>query len=165
MSNNHPHFQESPSTTINHSQQQISDWIDYARSNYQVNPTEALAALMQAMTLNTGKASADRAMEHLRVELGDDIMNHVGSHSARMERAMAIVDDLLHDSTTFLYQSGQQDLLRQTMEDGSSVVCVKCNAVVGSTRWQQHQQFWCQAIQQDVESDEEERGEEVMNPE
>ena len=37
-----------------------------------------LAALMQALTLNNGKASAQHAMERLRNELGDDIAREKG---------------------------------------------------------------------------------------
>lgn len=85
-------------------------------------------------------------MDRLRSELGDDVATHVGDYHARMERALRVVRELLEDESTFLYQKGQQDLLRQTMEDGSSLVCSKCNAVVSSSRWQQHQSYWCDAI-------------------
>lgn len=130
---------------------QISSLIDYARHNYQENPTESLAALMQALTLNSGKASAQHAMERLRHELGDDIADHIGNRHLRMQRAIDLVQELIHDENSILYQNGQQDLLRQTMEDGSSVVCVKCGAVVASNRWQQHQSYWCDSIPSDEE--------------
>ena len=125
--------------------QKIEDLIGYAKNNYQENPTEALAALMQALTLNSGKASADLAMDRLRNELGNDIADYIGSQHLRMERAMSIVQELLEDESTLLYENNQQDLLRQTMEDGSSLVCSKCRAVVSSSRWTQHQQYWCEA--------------------
>ena len=131
--------------------QQISSLIDYARHNYHENPTESLAALMQALTLNSGKASAQHAMERLRHELGDEIADHIGNRHLRMERAIELVQELIQDETTILYQNGQQDLLRQTMEDGSSVVCTRCSAVVASNRWQQHQNYWCDAIESDEE--------------
>lgn len=126
--------------------QQIRHLIDYARDHYQENPTESLAALLQALTLNSGAESAQLAMNRLRNELGDDIANHIGSHHGRMERAVRIVEELCMDKSTFLYEQGREDLLRQTMEDGSSVVCSKCTSVVSSQRWQQHQRYWCPAL-------------------
>jgi hypothetical protein len=130
----------------------ISHLIDYARTSYQENPTEALAAIIQAVTLNSGKESADMAMDRLRDELGDDIAEHIGSYQQRLERATEIVGELLDDQNTFLYQQGKHDILRQTMEDGSSVVCTRCNDVVSTSRWQQHQQYWCLAIK-DTDAD------------
>lgn len=131
---------------------QISSLIDYARTNYQENPTESLAALMEALTLNSGKASAQHAMERLRNELGDEIADHIGNRHLRMQRAIDLVQELIQDETSILHQNGQQDLLRQTMEDGTSVACVKCGAVVASNRWQQHQRYWCDSIQDDNDS-------------
>lgn len=125
----------------------ISDLIQYAHTNYEENPTEALSALLQALTLNSGQASADSAIVRLRDELGEELADHVGNNHRRMERAIAIVEEMLQDESTFLYKRGKQDILRQAMEDGSSVVCTKCNDIVSSSRWQQHQNHWCQALE------------------
>ena len=125
--------------------QNIQHLISYARDHYQENPTESLAALLQAMTLNNGPQAATHAMDRLRDELGDDIADHIGSHNERTDRAMAILQQLLEDESTELFRQGRQDILRQTMEDGSSVVCSRCHAVVASARWQQHQDIWCSA--------------------
>jgi len=136
---------------------QIKSLLRYARSHHQTNPTEALAALMQAMTLQTG--NADAARQRLRQELGEDMANHVltaTSASDRHRAARVAVQSLLQDETTFLHQQGRQDLLRQTMEDGSSVVCRVCGDVVASARWEQHQAYWCRATADDddeMESD------------
>ena len=131
--------------------QNIQHLISYARDHYQNNPTESLAALLQAMTLNSGPQAATHAMDRLRNELGDDIADHIGSHTERTDRAMAILQELLEDESTELFRQGRQDILRQTMEDGSSVVCSRCYAVVASTRWQQHQELWCSANDTDNE--------------
>ncbi|KAL3898147.1 MAG: hypothetical protein SGARI_006747, partial [Bacillariaceae sp.] len=110
------------------------------------NPTESLAALLQAVTLNSGPDAADQVMIRLRNELGGDLADHIGSHhSIRRQRAEAVLQRLLQDESTELFRQGRQDILRQTMEDGSSVVCSRYNAVVASTRWQQHADLWCTA--------------------
>ena len=117
----------------------ISRLLTYARTNYEENPTESLAALLQAVTLNSGPDAADQVMTRLRNELGGELADHIGSHhSIRRQRAEAVLQRLLQDESTFLFRQGRQDILRQTMEDGSSVVCSRCSAVVSSARWQQH---------------------------
>jgi hypothetical protein len=122
----------------------IQGLLEYARTNYQVNPTDSLAALLEAMTLNTGsRQAADATMDRLRNELGDSVVLAVMDSAERTRRAHAMVEALLADSSTFLYHQGRQDLLRQTMENGSSVVCTRCQAVIASHRWSQHQLYWC----------------------
>jgi formylmethanofuran dehydrogenase subunit E len=131
----------------------ISNLIQYANTNYEENPTEALSALLQALTLNSGQESADRAIVRLRDELGEELADHVGNNHRRMERAIAIVEEMMQDESTFLFQRGKQDILRQAMEDGSSVVCTKCNDIVSSSRWQQHQTYWCPALEEEDKDD------------
>jgi formylmethanofuran dehydrogenase subunit E len=131
----------------------ISNLIQYAHTNYEENPTEALSALLQALTLNSGQASADLAMGRLRDELGEELSDHVENKHKRTERAIAIVEEMLQDESTFLYQRGKQDILRQAMEDGSSVVCTKCNSMVSSARWQHHQTYWCQDLEEEDKDD------------
>jgi hypothetical protein len=125
----------------------ISYFIHYAKTNCETNPTDSLMALFQALTLNGGKDAADAAMARLSVELGPELTGHVMDRQNRMERAMKLVEELLHDESTLLYQQGNAHILQQAMEDGSSVVCSLCNAMVPATRWQQHQEYWCEAIQ------------------
>jgi hypothetical protein len=138
--------------------QNIQNLINFAKTNYQENPTESLAALLQALQMNgrsdSSGAAKNEALDRLRTELGDDIANHIGSHHQRMERALRIIDEMLQDDSTILFEDGRQDLLRQTIEDGSSVVCTKCNDVVASTRWQQHQDYWCQEAMSAMEEEE-----------
>jgi len=124
-------------------QRQIRQLITYARHHYEENPTESLSALLRALTLNSGEGAARQAYRRLSDELGPEIANHVEDHRRRTQRAVEMVEQLLRDESTILYQQGRQHLLQQTMEDGSSVVCSRCNDVVSSARWQQHQKYWC----------------------
>jgi len=129
---------------------------------------------MDALTLTTGtNAAAQHAMHRIRSELGDAVAdcvsgsNNTNNHSmmphqqqqyAQQQtaplseeemtlRAMAIVQELLNDTSTILYGQGKQHLLQQAMEDGSSVVCSKCGDVVSRERWAQHSEYWCRAIE------------------
>jgi hypothetical protein len=140
----------------NNRTQDISRLLSYARTNYEENPTESLAALLEAVTLNSGPQAADQVMIRLRCELGDDLADHIGSHHfIRRERAQAVLQRLLDDDSTELFRQGRQDILRQSMEDGTSVLCSRCNAVVACTRWQQHAKWWCTANSKTNDNEEE----------
>eukprot|EP00562_Extubocellulus_spinifer_P034617 CAMPEP_0178686238 /NCGR_PEP_ID=MMETSP0699-20121125/3815_1 /TAXON_ID=265572 /ORGANISM="Extubocellulus spinifer, Strain CCMP396" /LENGTH=248 /DNA_ID=CAMNT_0020331055 /DNA_START=196 /DNA_END=942 /DNA_ORIENTATION=+ len=129
---------------------QIANLLQYAQTNYESNPTDSLTALLEAMRLSapteeSGRAAASAAMERVRSSLGDEIADHVTDVDARQRRAVEVVRRLLEDESSLLHQQGREDILRQTMEDGSSVVCSKCGGVVPSCRWRQHQLYWCEA--------------------
>eukprot|EP00977_Amphora_coffeiformis_P010561 scaffold2482_cov166-Amphora_coffeaeformis.AAC.27 len=138
------------------SSEHIAQLLQYAWTNYESHPTDALLALLQALQLNSGQASATQAMERIRQELGSDIANHVLDRQGRIERAMRMVQQLLADESTLLFQQGNQHLLQQAMEDGSSVVCTKCNGMIPAARWQQHAQYWCSENNNENQDDEEE---------
>lgn len=132
-------------TLANTKSKEISSLIQFAQSHFEESPTDALSALMQAMTLNSGHVKANEAMDRIRGELGEEVAGHIMDRTGRMRRAARIVQELLEDESTLLYQRGQQHILQQAMEDGSSLVCIKCNGMIPVARWQQHQSFWCES--------------------
>lgn len=179
-------------------QQRIANLLQYAQSSYTTNPTDALGALMDALTLSTGThTAAQHAMDRIRSELGDAAADCValrvgnaasttgGSDSSHQNntmqqqhsrlnhplsasssstttqlteremtlRAMAVVEELLNDTSTFLYAQGRQHILQQAMEDGSSVVCQRCGDMISRERWQQHAEYWCREIQEEKSCD------------
>lgn len=108
---------------------------------------------MQALKLNSGQEAANQAMERIRAELGNDVAHHVLDRQGRLERATVLVQEMVSDENTVLFQQGNQHILQQAMEDGSSVVCSKCQAMIPAARWQPHRDFWCQAIVDDDDDD------------
>ena len=145
----------SSSSSSSPSSEQITQLLQYARAHYDTNPTDALLALLQALQLNSGPESAERAMERIRQELGSDICHHVQDRQGRLDRAVRMVQQLVSDESTVLFAQGNQHLLQQAMEDGSSVVCSKCGGMVPAARWQQHAAYWCQAVEDEEHKDEE----------
>mmetsp|Transcript_14946 Transcript_14946/g.22155 ORF Transcript_14946/g.22155 Transcript_14946/m.22155 type:complete len:239 (-) Transcript_14946:64-780(-) len=172
--NSSDNFQMKMEATRNpqhHQQQQqqheeIAHLLQYARSSYTSNPSDALSALMGALTLSSGNnAAAQHAMQRIRSELGDVVADSISSSSSlhyqqqqqqqqyysqeesreMTRRAMEIVEQLLNDKSTFLYAQGRQHLLQQAMEDGSSVVCTKCGDMIKAERIEQHVEYWCRS--------------------
>uniref|UniRef100_A0A7S4IP62 C2HC zinc finger plants domain-containing protein n=1 Tax=Odontella aurita TaxID=265563 RepID=A0A7S4IP62_9STRA len=128
----------------------IATLIEYARSNSETNPTNALTALLEATAMNSGRESANLVMDRLRSELGDVVADHIQDVQGRREQAVQATRDLVEDDSTVLAEGGRQDILRQAMEDGSSVLCTRCKGLIPAARWQQHQRFWCEANENDA---------------
>lgn len=131
--------------------ERAADLLRFARANHERNPTDSLAALLEALRLGApsqrrGEAAAEAALAQVRAAAGDAVADHVADADARRRRAAEAVRRLLDDQSTILFEQGREDILRQTMEDGSSVVCTGCGGVVPSNRWRQHQLHWCDAI-------------------
>ena len=181
-------------------QQQIANLLQFAQTNYQSNPTDALSALMDALTLSTGtNTAAQHAMDRIRSELGDAVANCVagnvqsshhdpmqynhlshplaasgragigaGGETAQLSeremtlRAMAVVQELLNDTSTILYSRGKQHILQQAMEDGSSVVCTKCGDMISRERWSQHVEYWCRSLEEEKSCDDGGEGESMQ---
>ena len=53
-------------------EQRIANLLQFAQSSYETNPTDALSACLDALTISTGNdAAAQHAMHRIRSELGD----------------------------------------------------------------------------------------------
>ena len=140
------------SSSSNANAARVAGLLQFARANHETNPTESLTALLEAMRLGapdaqSGHQAAEAAMTRVRAAVGDDIADHVADVDGRRRRAVEMVRRLLDDQSTILFEQGREDILRQTMEDGSSIVCSRCGGVVPADRWRQHQQYWCDAIE------------------
>ena len=156
-----------------HQNEEIAHLLQYARSSYTSNPSDALSALMGALTLSSGNTAAQQAMQRIRNELGDVVADSISISSTSYQqqqqqqqqeyyseeesrlmtiRAMEIVEQLLNDKSTLLYAQGRQHLLQQAMEDGSSVVCTKCGDMIKADRIEQHVEYWCRSVAADGET-------------
>ena len=57
----------------------------------------------------------------------------------------------LCQSSSILKDHGVEEILRDAFEDGSSVVCATCHALVKVSRWDAHCNHWCPALHEDNE--------------
>ncbi|KAL9185226.1 hypothetical protein ACHAXT_003003 [Thalassiosira profunda] len=147
-------------------QQQIANLLQSAQMSYSNNnPTDALSALMDALSLSSGHGAAQHAMDRIRAELGDSVADSVAGGRTQQPptqlsdremtlKAMQVVQELLNDESTILYAQGKQHLLQQAMEDGSSVVCSVCGDMISRERMTQHAEYWCRGIEEGKNCDE-----------
>ncbi len=90
----------------------------------------------------------------------------IDSHASRLQEAQEIIRLLMfalqrhfyncspfsRREETLLSERGQEDVLRDAFQDGSSVVCHMCGGLVARARWESHSELWCPSLM--VEGDE-----------
>ncbi len=127
--------------------------LNITRSNIaDSNPEQALAALLHAVRITRGEDAIfdvlNQARERATAEIDQQVLRE--SH----EQARRISEELMRQDT-FLSERGEEDILRDAFEDGSSIVCVKCGGLVAKVRWESHAKMWCPAISDDMDVDDE----------
>lgn len=104
---------------------------------------DALAALLHAIRISTGEDSIISIIDKAKKKVECDYS--LNQNSAAITAATdALKMMLLQDS--FLSERGQEDILRDAFEDGSSIICQKCNGLVSQSRWNAHRMSWCPSI-------------------
>ncbi|KAL7539998.1 hypothetical protein ACHAXR_009786 [Thalassiosira sp. AJA248-18] len=101
-------------------QQQIANLLQYAQTSYTTNPTDALSALMDALTLTTGtNNAAQHAMDRIRTELGDAVADCViaGNGNASIHQQQQQQQPMHH---TFASQQQQQYTPNNSSESSTS---------------------------------------------
>lgn len=98
-----------------------------------------LEAIGQTLTAAKVKAAGDRArvMQQYPGISEED--------ASMMAAADAVRDDMLA-KTSVLGDAGHSGLLRGAMEDGSSVVCIRCGQLIAIGRTEAHRTLWCPQI-------------------
>jgi hypothetical protein len=109
------------------------------------NKDDALAALLHAIRISSGENSIIKILDQAKKQVAND---HSSSAAAVAEATKALKVILKEDS--LLSGVGRGDILRDAFEDGSSLICQKCNGLVKRARWEAHNKSWCPAL--DIES-------------
>ena len=142
--------------------QQIRELLDMARTKLADGDGDAaIACALAAAKLSSGgdetamrnsldaaKATAEVQRRRER-EIRPDLTEEEASELAA---ARAVCDDML-DRSSIVGDRGDNDLLQDAFQDGSSVVCVRCGDLVARTRWDAHRTTWCRMIPDDSEED------------
>ncbi len=110
----------------------------------QGNGEEALAAVLHAVRLTQGE---DAIMDVLSEAKRRSEERFEAEVEKQLNVARGMCRDLLRQET-ILMETGSEDILRQAFEDGSSVVCRKCGALVSVARWEVHRDVWCSTLEE-----------------
>ena len=117
------------------------------------SPDEALAALLHAVRITQGEEAIFGILDAAKKRAEDEAENEDDS----LEQARRMSGMLLRDTNTMLYERGEQTILKDAFEDGSSVVCSVCSSLVPRVRYKQHQLYWCENVTGGGSSDDEMR--------
>lgn len=108
----------------------------------------ALASVINAIILLKGESAVlgiiDQVKDNMRKRI-DDMYNEE-SRGIDLKTALKMCDDLLQQDT-ILSERGDEDILVDAFQDGSSVICKRCNALIPVNRSEAHQLYWCDAIE------------------
>jgi hypothetical protein len=110
-------------------------------------PMEALSSVVHAIVLTQGEGALVEVLEAAkrRADRDHDIM----SIQSALEEAHEMSRRLVADDTTILSERGEQSILKEAFEDGSSVVCTKCGSLIPRSRSEEHCKYWCEFADND----------------
>ena len=103
------------------------------------SPNDALSALLQAIRITQGEGAILGILDAAKRQAEEESATDEDALSA----AKRMLVMLVKDTSTLLYERGDEHILRDAFQDGSSVVCKGCNSLVPRARFTQHQLYWC----------------------
>lgn len=116
------------------------------------NPQQALGALLHVIRLTRGEGAIMAVLDEAKRKCTAEIDQQVMRESLDQARK---ISELLMSQETFLSERGDEEILKDAFEDGSSVLCRKCGGLVAKVRWESHNSTWCPALtDSDVEMEE-----------
>ena len=125
--------------------------LDHTRSKIaEGSKDDALAALLHAIRISSGEDSIIRILDLAKRKVDDDFT--LRDQSIAVQRATAAIKAML-DQNSFLSERGQDDILRDAFEDGSSIICQLCGGLVSQSRWEAHKKSWCPSLGGDIVMD------------
>jgi hypothetical protein len=115
------------------------------------SPNDALSALLQAIRLTQGEGAILGILDAAKRQVEEEYSTQEDALTA----AKRMLVTLVNDTSTLLYERGDEHILRDAFQDGSSVVCKGCKSLVSRERFRQHQLYWCilTSENQDIFSD------------
>ena len=92
-------------------------------------------AMTKMMDNAKNQAESDRVMQMERGATTHE-------EAAKLAAAKIVRDDML-ERESILKDEGDEQILKEAMENGSSVVCARCGELIAFTRWEAHHEKWC----------------------
>lgn len=117
---------------------------------------QALAALIHAISLNGGEEAVMQVLSEARSRASRELeerrmQDEANTNREVLEMAMVATERLMTESS-LLSDRGDEELLRDAFEDGSSVICKFCGGLVKASRWESHREFWCEGVSETAQS-------------
>ena len=127
------------------------DLVSLARAKLSAgNGPEALQIVMHIIRSTRGEQAVFDTLAKMKAVINEK--EATDKLCAQIEEVLSINDSsidaerlcrILENQTTLLSERGDEDILRDAFEDGSSVVCTICGDLIARVRWKQHRDLWC----------------------
>mmetsp|Transcript_28801 Transcript_28801/g.27584 ORF Transcript_28801/g.27584 Transcript_28801/m.27584 type:complete len:161 (-) Transcript_28801:692-1174(-) len=115
---------------------------------------DALATLLHAIRLSSGEDSIIRILDQAKKKAEEDATMQDQEAADCLSYATNAIEKI-QEEDCFLSQRGEEDILKDAFQDGSSLICQKCGGLVKAERWEAHSDSWCPALEGASDSDEE----------
>lgn len=103
------------------------------------NSKEALESVIRAIIANTGEASVLRIL--------DEANRRAKIEKEREIRAVIVqCCRELREQASLLSETGDEHILIDAFQDGSSVLCQRCRGLISVDRAEAHARLWCPAL-------------------
>lgn len=133
------HCSSSADSENNLCNQAVEMLIQISREKLTAGKTlDAFSAILQAIKLTRGENAIMEILENAKkkVVLCDELTSDNLDEAFETSIALQL-------QNTFLRDQGNEDILKDAFEDGSSVVCRQCGGLISVARWSAHKEFWC----------------------
>lgn len=113
------------------------------------NGQHALEAVIRAIVANSGEESVMRVLD-------------AANNRAKIEKEREIRESIakcceqLVESDSLLCEMGDEEILLDAFQDGSSVICQNCQGLISVDRAESHSKRWCPALTNSIEEDDDE---------
>ena len=123
---------------------------------------QALASLLHIIRITRGEEAITGFLDEAKLRAEREAQERARREEMRqavedeaLAAAQRMAQELVEDESTLLSQRGKTNIIQEAFENGSSVVCRECNALVPRARYDQHRDYWCEAREHSDHSDSE----------
>ena len=108
------------------------------------NRDAALAAILHAIRFTRGEDSIISVIDAVKRRIDEKLAHE--SHASSTAVAERALEHMLA-TESLLLERGDEDILQDAFEDGSSVICSMCRALIPLSRSTAHREMWCTALE------------------
>lgn len=124
----------------------VAHLLQTSRDNIsQGNMQGALSAVIRAIVATSGEASVLKVLDAANAKAKSE-------KEREIRNAMRKCCEDLINQDTLLSEMGDEEILIDAFQDGSSVVCQRCGGLVAVERAEAHSLYWCDALEAEDDS-------------
>ena len=116
-------------------------------------PNKALEYVIEAIRLTGGEEAIMKVLSQAKESQKTLLDNIAKQPSLSSAEELQLATNKLISEPSLLSEmgDGSEVLLQQAFEDGSSIICKKCQGLVSRERWTKHVEIWCPALDDQVD--------------